>query len=203
MLATTQIAFENVPMSTAEGLAVLRPSGKLPFDQLPLLEIDGYRISQTTALLRDNARRGDLYGDVNADSLWCDMIAGVAADFVEPAIVAAFQPTRAVAIAGLRQRVEKFAPRLEQRLGDNGGIYIAAKRLIFADVVLAEALSEHVELEPDILDDFPLLSKRGSSHTLPMGRIRCEGRAWRAIVTTIMMTVMTSRSRCVHDASRC
>ncbi|MEZ5739081.1 MAG: glutathione S-transferase family protein [Burkholderiaceae bacterium] len=158
MLAANGIAFTNVAIDTPGALAVLRASGRLPFDQLPLLEIDGLRISQTTALVRYLARRGDLYGDDATDALWCDMIAGVAADLVEPAITAAFMPTPAIALQGLRQRVDKFCPRLEQRLAANGGKFIAARRLTFADIVLGEALSAHVELAPDMLDDYPLLA---------------------------------------------
>ena len=40
MLAVNHIEFLNVPLSTPEKLVALRNSGKLPFDQLPLLEID-------------------------------------------------------------------------------------------------------------------------------------------------------------------
>ena len=157
LLAAINLPFENVPIATREALVDLRASGKLPFDQLPLLEIDGLRISQTTALVRYLARRGDLYGDSYMDALWCDIVAGVAADLVEPAITAAFQPSFDLATKSLQQRVEKFAPRLERRLAENGGTFIAAKRLTFADVVLGEALSAHLELVPGILNGFPLL----------------------------------------------
>ena len=40
MLAINQIAFENVTIETPEALSSLRATGKLPFDQLPLLEIN-------------------------------------------------------------------------------------------------------------------------------------------------------------------
>ena len=157
MLAAIRLPFENVPIATREALVELRAGGKLPFDQLPLLEIDGLRISQTTALVRYLARRGDLYGDSDVDALWCDMIAGVAADLVEPAITAAFQPSFDLAFKSLQQRVDKFAPRLERRLAENACTFIAANRLTFADIVLGEALTAHLELVPDILDGFPLL----------------------------------------------
>lgn len=159
MLAANDIQFDNVPIDTPQTLAALRTSGRLPFDQLPLLEIDDLRISQTTALLRYLARRGDLYGDDTIDALWCDMISGVAADLAEPAILAAFQESRDNALKGLRQRVDKFCPRLEARIEQNGGRFIAAQRLSFADIVLGEALSSHLELDPTSLDRFPLLSR--------------------------------------------
>jgi len=37
MLAINQIEFENVAIETPQDLADLRASGKLPFDQMPLL----------------------------------------------------------------------------------------------------------------------------------------------------------------------
>jgi glutathione S-transferase len=45
MLAINQIAFENVPVETPKAFATLRATGKLPFDQMPLLEIDGLNLS--------------------------------------------------------------------------------------------------------------------------------------------------------------
>ena len=38
MLAATGTEFENIAIDTPEQLAALRASGKLPFDQMPLLE---------------------------------------------------------------------------------------------------------------------------------------------------------------------
>ena len=158
MLAANEIDFQNVPIETAAALAALRSSGKLPFDQMPLLEIGGLRISQTTALLRHLARLGNFYGDNAADALWCDMIAGVAADLAEVPMQAAFQPDRTAAVSALHQRFAKLGTRLEKRLADNGGKFTAGTRLSFADVVLAEALSAYLDIAPKILDGSPLLA---------------------------------------------
>ena len=158
MLAANTIAFENVAIETVAALVALRSSGKLPFDQMPLLEIDGLAISQSTALIRYLARRGNLYGDTATDALCCDMIAGVTADLVETALQTVFQPTAAVATAGLRARFAKFGPRLERHLESNGGRFTAGTRLSFADIVLAEALTAYLELVPDILRATPGLA---------------------------------------------
>ncbi len=158
MLAANEIDFVNVALLTPEDLAALRATGKLPFDQIPLLEIDGRNLSQSTAMIRYLARRGDLYGDTDEDALWCDMVAGAAADLAETAMQAAFQPTPEVAAANLGRAFAKFGPRFEKRLQDNGGVYMAARRLTFADVVLAEALTSYLELVPDILDGTPGLA---------------------------------------------
>ncbi|MEH6546642.1 MAG: glutathione S-transferase family protein [Sneathiella sp.] len=158
MLAVSQIAFENVPIETPEALAALRASGKLPFDQMPLLEIDGLNLSQSTAMIRYLARCYDFYGDTNIDALWCDMIAGAVADFAETAMQAAFQPTKEIALATLWGRFEKFGPRFEARLAENSSGFCVGKRLTFADVVLAEALTAYLDWAPAILADTPFLT---------------------------------------------
>ena len=158
MLAACQIGFENVPVDTPEALAALRATGKLPFDQMPLLEIDKLNLSQSTAMIRYLARRGGYYGESDADALWCDMIAGAVADFAETALQAAFQPTKDSAVETLRARFGKFGPRFEARLAGNPAGFCAGARLTFADIVLAEALSAYLDWVPDILGNSPRLA---------------------------------------------
>ena len=110
MLAATGVAFVNLAIDTPEELSALRASGKLPFDQMPLLEIDGLDLSQSSAMIRYLARRGGLYGNNDRDAMWCDMVAGVAADFAETAIQAPFKPSEAVAVADMEGRFAKFGP---------------------------------------------------------------------------------------------
>ncbi len=157
MLAVNRIEFDNVDLETPEDLAALRASGKLPFDQIPLLEIDGLCLSQSGAMIRYLARRGDLYGDSEIDAVWCDMTAGTVADFAETGLQAAFQPSDEVAAAMLRDRFAKFGPRFDARLQANEG-HMAGRRLSLADVVLAEALTNYLERVPDLLDSTPALA---------------------------------------------
>lgn len=158
MLAATGTAFVNVPVDTPEDLAELRASGALPFDQMPLLEVDGLNLSQSSAMIRYLARRGGLYGSDDTDAMWCDMIAGVAADFAETALQAAFKPSVEVAVADLTARFAKFGPRFETRIREQGSGYGAADTMTFSDVVLAEALSGYLEWCPGILAETPLLA---------------------------------------------
>ena len=51
MLAINQIEFENVAIKDANMLVELRNSGKLPFDQMPLLEIEELNLSQSSAMI--------------------------------------------------------------------------------------------------------------------------------------------------------
>ncbi|WP_282610411.1 glutathione S-transferase family protein [Pelagibius sp. Alg239-R121] len=157
MLAASGVAFMNVPIDTPEELASLRAAGKLPFDQMPLLEIDGHQLSQSSAMIRCLARRGGLYGGNDTDAMWADMIAGVVADFAETAMQAAFKPSPEIAIAELEGRFAKFGPRFEARITAQGSGFCAADKMTFADVVLAEALSSYLEWLPDLLDCTPNL----------------------------------------------
>ena len=157
MLAATGVAFTNVAVETASELDELRRANVLPFDQMPLLEIDGRCLSQSSAMIRYLARRGGLYGADPTEAMWCDMIAGAAADFAETAIQAPFKPDAETAIADLQQRFAKFAPRFEARIVAQGSGFTAAATLTFADVVLCEALSSYLEWCPEILQHTPHL----------------------------------------------
>lgn len=155
MLAVTRIDFKNIPITTPEELAALRLTGKLPFDQMPLLEMDGLCLSQSSAMVRYLARIGNFYGDNDGDAMWCDMFAGAAADFAETALQAAFQSTAQAAVSMLTDRFGKFAPKFEAHLSKNAAGVCAGSRLTFADIALAEALSGYLEWCPDILADTP------------------------------------------------
>ena len=155
MLAATNVEFTNERIETPEALADLRASGKLPFDQMPLLEIDGHCLSQSSAMTRYLARRGGMYGANDTDAIWCDLVAGVVADFAEAPMQAAFKPTEDAAVADLQARFAKFGPRFEARITQQGSGFIAAGSMTFADVLLAEALSSYLEWCPDILDGSP------------------------------------------------
>lgn len=157
MLAVNQIPFRNVGLSEPEDFEALRASGRLPFNQLPLLEFEGLELSQSSAMIRHLARRGGFYGDEDVERTIIDMVAGAVADFAESALSAPFQPTPAQARANLEAAMRKFGARFEARLAD-GREHIAGGRLSFADVVLAESTTHYTEIASDILDKTPWLA---------------------------------------------
>ena len=157
MLAANGLDFTQILIDSAVKFEALRSTGKLPFGQLPLLEIDDQCLTQSSAMVRYLARRGGLYGSSEQDAVWCDMIFGVVADFAEVALKCAFQPTEEAAIASLEAALAKFGPHFERRLAANGDEFIAAQKLTFADIVLAEPLTANLEWAPKILDDWPRL----------------------------------------------
>ena len=159
MLAINEITFQNCPLATADDFATLKAADKLLFNQLPLLEIDGKNLTQSTAIIRYLARKGNLYGDSADDVLMCDMIAGATADFAEAALQYAFQPTKDKGGEIATKSFQKFAPRFESLLSGNGGVYLVGSRLSFADVLLTETLSNYHEISPQLFDTTPLLNR--------------------------------------------
>lgn len=157
MLAANAIPFENAPVLTPGDLGALRASGKPPFGQLPVLEIDGMCLSQSTAMLRYLARKGGFYGDTDEERVWIDMTAGAVADFAETVMQAPFQPDAAAVTRSLSAAVAKFGPHFERRLAATGGL-VAGSRMSFADIVMAEALEHYLEWEPDVLAGYPRMA---------------------------------------------
>ena len=58
MLAINNIDFINISLEDHNDFDNLKASGKLPFNQLPLLELDDLRLSQSSAMISFLARRG-------------------------------------------------------------------------------------------------------------------------------------------------
>ena len=157
MLAFNQIDFVNIPIKTPKELSSLRASGKLPFDQMPLLEIDGNFLSQSSAMVRYLARLGNLYGSDDNEALLCDMFAGAIADFAETSMQAAFQPSQEIAINMLKDRFNKFGPKFESKIKENGLTFCVGKKITFVDILLTEALNAYIEWIPNLLEKDSLL----------------------------------------------
>ena len=66
MLAASSIVFTNVCLTTREEFVALCESGKLTYQQLPMLEDGECCISQSMAIVRHAARAGALYGKTAA-----------------------------------------------------------------------------------------------------------------------------------------
>lgn len=158
MLAANKIDFVNVPVESAGALAALRATNKLPFDQMPLLEIDELCLSQSSAMIRYLARRGGLCVTSDNEAVWCDMIAAAADDLSETAKQAAFQESVDVVRQALQARFDKFGPRFEARLQSNDTGYCAGDQMTFADVILTEVLTEYLEWLPELFKKAPLLA---------------------------------------------
>ena len=158
MLSINEINFINVPINTPEDLLKLRNTGKLPFDQIPLLEIDGMCLSQSVAMVKYLARLGGYYGSNHKEALYCDMFAGAISDFAETAMQAPFQPSNNLALETLKNRFQKFSPKFELRIKENGNNLCVGNKITFADILLTEALNSYIEWIPNLLNESKILS---------------------------------------------
>ena len=156
MLAAAEIPFECVALQNGDELQALRSTGKLLFNQLPLLEIGGASLTQSIALVQHVARVGGLYGDTPADAAMCDMVHGVSKDLAGPPMGRCFQEDQAAALEKMASTLNKFAPFLE-RIVDGQSGFIVGTKLSMADVLVAEALTSYVECLGGCLDPFPKL----------------------------------------------
>jgi len=126
MLAINKIDFINITLEDHNDFDILKTSGKLPINQLPLLEIDNIKLSQSSAMISYLARRGDLYGRTDEETVRCEMLTGAVGDFNIPAIQFAFK-----ALKDLETSLKKFGKHFEFALSQNEGEFLVEKKQVW------------------------------------------------------------------------
>ncbi len=159
MLAINNIDFINISLEDHNDFDNLKASGKLPFNQLPLLEIDDLKLSQSSAMVSFLARRGDLYGKTNEEAVRCDMLVGAVGDFNVPAMQFAFKADKEAASGDLDASLQKFGKHFELILSQNKGEFLVGQKLSVADIILGESLTSFIEFSPTCLNDYPQLKR--------------------------------------------
>eukprot|EP01114_Cavostelium_apophysatum_P022200 TRINITY_DN795_c0_g1_i1.p1 TRINITY_DN795_c0_g1~~TRINITY_DN795_c0_g1_i1.p1 ORF type:complete len:215 (+),score=40.96 TRINITY_DN795_c0_g1_i1:56-700(+) len=82
LFAEAGVKFEDNRLDK-EGVAALKATGALPFDQTPILEIDGIKIAQSRAISRYVARKYGLYGKDEKQGAIADMVVDAINDFLD------------------------------------------------------------------------------------------------------------------------
>jgi glutathione S-transferase len=159
MLAINNVDFVNISLQDHLDFDALKATGKLPFNQLPLLEIDNLNLSQSGAMIAFLARRGDLYGKTDEDAVLCDMVVGAVGDFNVPAMQFAFKADKREAARDVYGALVKFGKHFEASLDRQGGANLVGNQLTVADILLAESLTSFVEFVPGCLEQYPHLRK--------------------------------------------
>ena len=159
MLAINNIDFINVSLEDHNDFDNLKASGKLPFNQLPLLELDDLKLSQSSAMISFLARRGDFYGKTNEDAVRCDMLVGAVGDFNVPAMQFTFKAHKDEASRDLDESLKKFGKHFEFILTQNEGEFLVGQKLSVADIIMAESLTSFIEFCPTCLNNYPLLKQ--------------------------------------------
>ena len=159
MPAINNIDFINISLEDYNDFDDLKASGKLPFNQLPLLELDDLKLSQSSAMISFLARRGDLYGKTDEEAVRCDMLVGAVGDFNVPAMQFAFKADKDEASRDLDASLKKFGKHFELILTQNESEFLVGQKLSVADIIMAESLTSFIEFCPTCLNNYPLLKQ--------------------------------------------
>lgn len=146
VLAAAGIPFENVCLSTAQEMQQLRASGKLTFNQVPMLEINGMRLTQSMAIVRHAARLGGLDGKTPAESARIDEILEGISDARGCIIAYPFQPDAVQIVRRHLQSMQRYFPVFEAGIKSNGNApFSVGAELTVADILLAELVESSRE----------------------------------------------------------
>jgi len=159
------IRFQDVRIQGAD-LPALKASGKLPFSQLPVLEVDGEVIAQSSAIARYAAKLANLYPHDPLAGLKIDQILDGFTDlrgFFTP-IFREQDKDKKIALAQevAANTLPKWLPFFEKIIEKNGSNYFVGSSLTLADVywfTFANMLTTgYLEGIPrTVLDAFPRL----------------------------------------------
>ncbi|CAI5454868.1 unnamed protein product [Caenorhabditis angaria] len=160
-LAGEQFTDERV---TFETWGALKP--QMPLGQIPVLDIDGVKIGQTTAIARYLGHQFHRAGTNAVECARLDMIADVIQEMTNSSGFANFPKVSLGLIGGDKTHIfktevvpeiEKYAPLVEKFLLDNGnnGLF-QGDRETWVDVFAAESFAKLIDYgSPDALDAYP------------------------------------------------
>ena len=138
MLAAAGVEFSQVALRSHAEFEALRASGRLLFNQLPLLELDGLDLTQSQAMVRYVARRHGMDGgSAPADAAKVDMLCEGVRDARGVVVGFPFSPDPAEYRAEAPARLARHLPFFERALA-GGGFAVEGHELTAADVLLAE-----------------------------------------------------------------
>ncbi|KAI1727518.1 putative glutathione S-transferase 7 [Ditylenchus destructor] len=172
VLAYAGVDFEDVRI-TAEEWPALKP--KTPYEQLPVLEVDGVQIGQSGAMARFLARRFGLAGKTDIESALLDSIADLLKDFQGEVI-----PYFMVA-AGRREgdkdklykesflpATERHFPRVVKLLNESGSGFFGKSGVSWVDFYLASWILTTKNFAPEVVKSYPELQAHCDRvHALP------------------------------------
>jgi len=158
MLAAGKVPFENVFIHNADDFKSLCDSGKLRYDQVPMVEVEGFAVVQSSAIMSYLARRLNMYPTSLVDQLFVDEICASAAD--------ARVPMMRFPWHGNKEQLEhdfdeSYWKRWEREILEMGSYFLGAKVSV-ADVAVFEVLDFYEQIfggEPFLrkMEPFPKL----------------------------------------------
>ena len=186
LLAAGNIEFGNTCLPAESGvadLAALRSTGKLAYDQLPLVEIDGVNLAQNFPSAVFIAQKGGLYPAEPVEQFTAGHIWAASQDSRLPMLGFPFHGDKDkifTEISGEKALIGRFMPKWEALLAKGGGPFFLGAKASFADVGVFEAIDCFQELFgaaklEEVAAGFPLLRAHYTA-TKALGRLKvwCE-----------------------------
>lgn len=153
VLTAAGIPFQNVCLSTASEIQALRKEKKLTYNQVPMLEIAGMRLTQSMAIVRHAARLGKIDGATPVEQARVDEIVEGINDARNAIIAFPFQNPMDACRSHLGS-VQKYFPVFEQLITSNRNPpFSVGSSLTVADVLLAELVESSFEAVRSVADE--------------------------------------------------
>uniref|UniRef100_A0A194AKD8 Uncharacterized protein n=1 Tax=Pinctada fucata TaxID=50426 RepID=A0A194AKD8_PINFU len=129
-----------------------------PQGKLPVLEVDGKKIPQSSAIYRYLAGEFDLYGDDKEDKLKIDIIIATIEDLWPPMIKIAFGENEEIKNAAKKKMEEEVIPYvmeyLTKELKNNTNGWLVGKRMTLADLIFFTATDQVAVGFPDFIEKY-------------------------------------------------
>ncbi|KAK7817088.1 hypothetical protein U0070_001800 [Myodes glareolus] len=160
LLAAAGVEFEEKFIETPADMEKLIKDGRLMFQQVPMVEIDGMTLVQTRAILNYIATKYNLYGKDAKERALIDMYTEGILDLSEMMlqVVISLPEQREAKISLVKEKTKnRYLPAYEKVLKSHGQDYLVGNRLTKVDIHLLELLLYVEELDSSLLAPFPLL----------------------------------------------
>lgn len=161
MLWEAGVKYQEQYIDTREKLEALRQNNYLLFQQLPLLEIDGLKLVQSSAIVRYIARRYNLYGKNLLDQIHCDMLADGIKDLLKKMVGYPYQTDKEswrVQVSPLiPQYFSSFTAYLSRNNDQELKGFLLGDTITYVDITLFDVLKWINEIFPDLIADYPFI----------------------------------------------
>jgi len=160
-------ALANVPFedNIIQGVnwGAIKPT--TPWGQVPVLEVDGVKISQTPSISRFLGRRFNLAGANELEATRCDELVDALLDVYNVWMTAYFGEKDPIKKAELQKNLNenllpKYLTKMEQIQTENGGNFLVGKSATWADAWITNTFDRmEGTIGAGLLDKYPNLKK--------------------------------------------
>ncbi|VDI61727.1 glutathione S-transferase [Mytilus galloprovincialis] len=160
ILAEAGLEYTEEYLTSKEQWEDLKKSGKLLYNQVPLLEIDGLELVQTGAIVRYLARKYNMYGSNDQEAVKVDMYYEGSRDFYAVFLAMVFTDENECLKKAKEVMVPKYFPVYEKILKSCTTTYLVGDSISIADLGLLECLLAVEEfLGMELIDSYPKLKE--------------------------------------------